>query len=71
MCEYYFFVPTKCKLIFCPNFLQIVRDVSPVFKFLDYRKSARTSRKIYPQNRICKVGGRLLCTDSEFPLEKS
>ena len=36
-----------------------------------YRKSARTSRKIYPQNRICKVGGRLLCTDSEFPSEKS
>ena len=28
-----------------------------------YRKSARTSRKIYPQNSICKVGGRLLCTD--------
>ena len=36
-----------------------------------YRKSARTSRKIYPQNRICKVGGRLLCTDREFPSEKS
>ena len=29
----------------------------------EYRKSARTSRKIYPNNRICKVGGRLLCTD--------
>ena len=40
-------------------------------KSIEYRKSARTSRKIYPQNRICKVGGRLLCTDRDFPSEKS
>ena len=36
VCVCYFYVPTKCKIIFfCPTFLQIVRDLSPVFKFLD------------------------------------
>ena len=37
--------------------------MQPIIYLKNYRKSARNSREIYPQNRICKVGGRLLCTD--------